>query len=232
MSEHVSEGGSDLEIESAPGPSKRPRGAPTDMTMQMKEKVRPYVDAIDGLRGLGIEKDVAIPQIVVMGDQSSGKSSVLEAISGVNFPRGVGLVTKCATELRMKRASNSDRPWRANIKLSWDRPQPRAAGEIQNKEDIGERIMELTERLLQARGDHATFEPEHSIIIELESSDVPDLTVIDVPGIVRTTVAGQEASVIEQVDGLISRYLRQDRTVILAVIPTNVSSPLCRSVPP
>ena len=30
-----------------------------------------------------------------MGDQSSGKSSVLEALSGVPFPRGTGLVTRC-----------------------------------------------------------------------------------------------------------------------------------------
>ena len=37
-----------------------------------------------------------------MGDQSSGKSSVLEAISGVPFPRGSGLVTRCPTQLTMK----------------------------------------------------------------------------------------------------------------------------------
>jgi len=33
-----------------------------------------------------------------MGDQSSGKSSVLEFLSGVPFPRGTGLVTRCATQ--------------------------------------------------------------------------------------------------------------------------------------
>lgn len=39
-----------------------------------------------------------IPQLSVMGDQSSGKSSVLEFLSGVPFPRGSGLVTRCATQ--------------------------------------------------------------------------------------------------------------------------------------
>ena len=38
--------------------------------------VRPTLDLVDDLRKLGLQKDVPIPQIAVMGDQSSGKSSV------------------------------------------------------------------------------------------------------------------------------------------------------------
>jgi interferon-induced GTP-binding protein Mx1 len=193
--------------------------------MHMKERTRPLVDLIDRLRTLGIQEDIAIPQIVVMGDQSSGKSSVLEAISGISFPRGSGLVTKCATELRMKRAVNKAKPWSANIRLSWGLSQPKAAGPIHKKEEIGDKILMLTERLLHERGENAIFEPEHSIIIDLESTEVPDLTIIDVPGIVRTALAGQEESVKEEVDGLIDRYLQQERTVILAVVPSNVSPP-------
>ena len=60
----------------------------------LERNVRPYIDLIDKLRLIGIERDLPIPQIAVMGDQSSGKSSVLEAISGVPFPRGAGLVTR------------------------------------------------------------------------------------------------------------------------------------------
>jgi len=40
---------------------------------RMDELVRPWLDLIDELRALGIEKDLAIPQIAVMGDQSSGR---------------------------------------------------------------------------------------------------------------------------------------------------------------
>ncbi|GAA6096646.1 interferon-induced GTP-binding protein Mx1-like [Tachysurus ichikawai] len=56
-------------------------------------KVRPCTDLIDSLRALGVEKDLELPElpaIVVIGDQSSGKSSVLEALSGVALPRGTG----------------------------------------------------------------------------------------------------------------------------------------------
>lgn len=43
-----------------------------------------------------------------MGDQSCGKSSVLEALSGVQFPRGSGLVTRCPVQLIMKRSKPGD----------------------------------------------------------------------------------------------------------------------------
>ena len=52
--------------------------------------MRPCIDLIDSLRALGVEQDLALPAIAVIGDQSSGKSSVLEALSGVALPRGRG----------------------------------------------------------------------------------------------------------------------------------------------
>ena len=50
-----------------------------------------YIDLIDQLRAYGLEREFPLPQVVVLGVQSSGKSSVLEAISGVQLPRGTGL---------------------------------------------------------------------------------------------------------------------------------------------
>uniref|UniRef100_A0A3B4B120 Dynamin N-terminal domain-containing protein n=1 Tax=Periophthalmus magnuspinnatus TaxID=409849 RepID=A0A3B4B120_9GOBI len=53
-----------------------------------EDSVRPCIDLIDSLRSLGVEQDLALPAVAVIGDQSSGKSSVLEALSGVELPRG------------------------------------------------------------------------------------------------------------------------------------------------
>lgn len=192
-------------------------------TSVIDAQIGPMIDLIDQLRAVGIEKEIQIPQIAVMGDQSSGKSSVLEAVSGIPFPRGSGLVTKCATELRMKKVPGGE--WKAKISLSWSLKQPSCAGEVESPEELGDRITKLTEVLLVARGNGATFESEHKVVIELTSSNVPDLTVIDLPGIVRTHVQGQSASVMAEVNSLLDRYLQQERTIILCVIPSNWTLP-------
>ena len=91
----------------------------------------------------------------------------------------------------MTRAKHG-RPWKASVTLGWDcGAQPTDAGPVDTPEELGPKIEKLTELLLMKRGGDATFESEHCIKIELTSPDVPDLTVIDLPGIVRTTTDGQ-----------------------------------------
>ena len=63
------------------------------------------LDSIDKLRSQGISHYVSLPQIIVCGNQSSGKSSVLEAISGVSFPVKSSLCTRFPTELVLRKNS-------------------------------------------------------------------------------------------------------------------------------
>ncbi len=53
-------------------------------------KFRHYIDMVDNLRSIGLDQEVPLPQVVVLGVQGVGKSSVLESISGVQLPRGTG----------------------------------------------------------------------------------------------------------------------------------------------
>nr|KAF6382416.1 hypothetical protein mPipKuh1_008800 [Pipistrellus kuhlii] len=80
----------------------------TSLCSQYEEKVRPCIDLIDSLRALGVEQDLALPAIAVIGDQSSGKSSVLEALSGVALPRGSGIVTRCPLVLKLRKLRHDD----------------------------------------------------------------------------------------------------------------------------
>lgn len=64
------------------------------------------LDSVDCLRSQGISHYVSLPQIIVCGDQSSGKSSVLEAISGVSFPTKSNLCTRFPTELVLRKTSH------------------------------------------------------------------------------------------------------------------------------
>ena len=80
------------------------------------------MDLVDGLRRSGLSSIVQLPQIVVCGDQSSGKSSVLEAITEIPFPRKENHCTRFATEIIMRRGVES----RLSCKINCDAARPEA----------------------------------------------------------------------------------------------------------
>lgn len=143
--------------------------------------------------------------------------------TGAMFSRGLVWLVPSASHpsssslvrLTMKRVPGIS--FRGKAELRWDRPQPDAAGPIACKADVASKIERLTEA---AVGD-GVFSND-TVVIEIEATDVPDLTIIDLPGLVRTTTAGQSKSIIKQVDSLVQRYLESERTIILAVVPATV----------
>ncbi|KAK3840860.1 MAG: P-loop containing nucleoside triphosphate hydrolase protein [Linnemannia gamsii] len=60
------------------------------------------VDKINRIRSYGLSKMITIPQIAILGDQSSGKSSVLEAITKLSFPRNIETCTRFATQVSLR----------------------------------------------------------------------------------------------------------------------------------
>lgn len=68
----------------------------------MFKDIRKLINIIDELRDYGLDKEISLPRIAVLGTQSSGKSSLLENIVGLDFlPRGSGVVTRRPLELRL-----------------------------------------------------------------------------------------------------------------------------------
>ena len=81
---------------------------------------RKIMDMVDRLRRTGLSGVVSLPQLVVCGDQSSGKSSVLEAITEIPFPRKENLCTRFATEIILRR----DPAARIKIAINPDKNRP------------------------------------------------------------------------------------------------------------
>uniref|UniRef100_A0A8C1XWU1 Uncharacterized protein n=1 Tax=Cyprinus carpio TaxID=7962 RepID=A0A8C1XWU1_CYPCA len=169
----------------------------------LDESIRPYIDLIDTLRSVGIHKDLALPTIVVIGDQSSGKSSVLEALSGVALPRGSGIVTRCPLELRLKKVPGVK--WKAV--LTYDKKADGSVNLFAAQNELAGKGVGICDEL---------------ITLEIISPDVCDLTLIDLPGIARVPVEGQPEDIGKQIKRLIMKYIKKRETINLVVVPCNI----------
>lgn len=95
---------SDSEFEGYDAPVTSTRVDPDSVTTTSLQSLqsadqRKVMDIVDKLRRTGLSGVVELPQLIVCGDQSSGKSSVLEAITEIPFPRKENLCTRFATEV-------------------------------------------------------------------------------------------------------------------------------------
>ncbi|NXG80846.1 MX protein, partial [Baryphthengus martii] len=176
-----------------------------------EEKIRPCIDLIDSLRALGIEKDLALPAIAVIGDQSSGKSSVLEALSGIALPRGNGIVTRCPLELKMKRIP-ATQAWKGKICFR------DTVTELDNVSEVEETISHAQDVVAGTKGGISA----ELISLEIWSPDVSDLTLIDLPGIARVAVGDQPKDIGEQIKVLLKKIIGCKETLNLVVVPCNV----------
>ncbi|XP_073687730.1 interferon-induced GTP-binding protein Mx3-like [Garra rufa] len=182
----------------------------------LEESIRPYIDLIDTLRSLGIHKHLALPTIVVIGDQSSGKSSVLEALSGIALPRGAGIVTRCPLELRLKKVTGGVK-WKAVLSYRKKRIEFVDSSLFANPTEVEERV-KAAQNELAGKGVGICNE---LITLEVMSPDVCDLTLIDLPGIARVPVKGQPQDIGNQIKHLIMKFIQNEETINMVVVPCN-----------
>uniref|UniRef100_A0AAR2L603 Uncharacterized protein n=1 Tax=Pygocentrus nattereri TaxID=42514 RepID=A0AAR2L603_PYGNA len=171
--------------------------------------VRPFIELIDSLRLLGIDKDLNLPSIAVVGDQSSGKSSVLEALSGVALPRGSGIVTRCPLEIKLRKKKGK---WEGKISY---------AGHSETFYDPSQ-VDKLVREAQNALAGDGVGICHDLITLDISSPDVCDLTLIDLPGITRVPVKGQPDDIGDQIRSLILKYITKKETINLVVVPCNV----------
>lgn len=181
---------------------------------QLSGERKALLDTIDGLRKLGIGRFVDLPQIIVVGDQSSGKSSVLEAISRVRFPIKDGLCTRFATELVLRTDSHTKihvqiQPASGLADIDWAFNETRF-----DTEDLPHIVEKAKVHLLR---ENARFS-EDVLRVEIRSPDVPHLTLVDLPGFYHSESDEQHADGLEIVDRLVETYMARKNSIILAIV--------------
>jgi GTP-binding protein EngB required for normal cell division len=184
---------------------------------------RALLDIIDTLRSKGISKYVDLPEIIVCGDQSAGKSSVLEAISGMSFPTKDNLCTRFPTEVVLRRDPTT------GVKVSINPGPKRSASERDRlfrfglefdvaKPDLGSVVEKAKEAMgLSAAEDSKRFSTD-TLRVELRGPKQPHLTMVDLPGLFRAGSKDQTKAEPATVHEMVRDYMKRPRSIILAVV--------------
>ncbi|KAH7920406.1 hypothetical protein BV22DRAFT_1073960 [Leucogyrophana mollusca] len=164
-----------------------------------------------------------LPSIVVIGSQSSGKSSVLEAIVGHEFlPKGNNMVTRRPIELTLVHTPATN----GKVPEEYGEFPALGLGKITNFSNIQQTLTDLN--LAVPATEAVSNDP---IDLRIYSPNVPDLTLIDLPGYVQIASMDQPETLKEKIAGLCENYIREPN-IILAVCAADVdlaNSPALRA---
>ncbi|XP_014884367.1 dynamin-1-like protein isoform X1 [Poecilia latipinna] len=175
---------------------------------------------------------IQLPQIVVVGTQSSGKSSVLESLVGRDIlPRGTGIVTRRPLILQLvhidaddRRKTNEENASKKNGRLykgiegeEWGKFLHTKNKIYAEFEEIRKEIEAETERI-SGNNKGISDEPIH---LKIFSPHVVNLTLVDLPGITKVPVGDQPNDIEIQIRELILKYISNPNSIILAVTAAN-----------
>ncbi|KAK1634896.1 P-loop containing nucleoside triphosphate hydrolase protein [Colletotrichum phormii] len=192
---------------------------------------RRILDTITQLRKCGLDGILSLPDIVVCGDQSAGKSSVLEALTEIPFPRNDNLCTRFATEISLRRELAESLTVRVIPGNEWgqeDQKRIRDFSEsITDFKDLPF-IIDAATRVMgigiggggssqQDRALDSAFSKD-TLSIEINGPDRPQLTLIDVPGLIQSATKGVTENDVALVADITDRYIKRPRTICLAVV--------------
>ncbi|PFH47397.1 hypothetical protein AMATHDRAFT_42963 [Amanita thiersii Skay4041] len=199
---------------------------------------RNTLDLVNKLHNTGVQVDIDLPQIAVVGQQSAGKSSLIESISGITLPRAAGTCTRCPTECRL---SQSNKPWQCIVSLRFTvdangQPLGQARNEvfgpvITKKSKVEERIRRAQRAILNPslpptqflNGDDEDIESELSfssncVSLQISGPDVADLSFCDLPGLIASVRTGGNTNDIQLVENLVTSYIKKSSCIILLTV--------------
>ncbi|KAG0262297.1 dynamin-like GTPase mgm1 [Mortierella polycephala] len=188
--------------------SSRPSGIPPhdgDFMLLTKKliEVRNVLNSIDH------NDTLKLPSIVVIGSQSSGKSSVLEAIVGHEFlPKGSNMVTRRPIELTLIHTPHSKEEYGEFPTLG--------LGKVHDFKRIQQTLKDLN--MAVPESECVSSKP---IELRIYSPNIPDLTLIDLPGYIQITSKNQPLTLKEKISELCEKYI-QEPNIILAVCAADV----------
>lgn len=161
------------------------------------------------LQTIGQSETLTLPSIVVIGSQSSGKSSVLEAIVGHEFlPKGHNMVTRRPIELTLVNTPDA--------KAEYAEFPALGLGKVTDFTHVQKTLTDLN--LAVPAKDCVSDDP---IQLRIYSPNVPDLSLIDLPGYIQVVGSDQPPELKEKISDLCEKYIKAPN-VILAISAADV----------
>ncbi|WFD30767.1 mitochondrial dynamin GTPase Msp1 [Malassezia sp. CBS 17886] len=187
---------------------------------------RKLIEVRNILKSIDHDSDqLTLPSIVVIGSQSSGKSSVLEAIVGHEFlPKGNNMVTRRPIELTLVHESSD--AVRAEGVVEYAEFPGLGGGPVTDFARVQKMLYDMNMAVPQA--ECVSADP---IELHIHSPHVPDLSLIDLPGYVQLSSMDQPEELREKIAALCNKYI-QEPNIILAVCAADVdlaNSPALRA---
>ena len=167
--------------------------------------------------------DMNIPKLIVVGSQSSGKSSILNSILGLDIlPTGSNMVTRGPLQLELIQSIKDvyavfgeymNGSWVEIKKISLSIPSPTN----DEKREISSLIKSITNEYA-GEGMNITPTP---IYLRIYSPNIPNLSMVDLPGLtmVACTDKGQPKDIKDRIRRLLSSYIKDESSIIMAVMP-------------
>ncbi|KPI37234.1 Interferon-induced GTP-binding protein Mx1 [Cyphellophora attinorum] len=178
------------------------------------------LDTIDKCRSQGVARWIDLPQIIVCGDQSSGKSSCLEAICGLKFPTGDGLCTRFPTEYILRRSPDSGVT--ISIVPCAEGPEADKTGleKFKASTDDLNQFPQIVQEAAKAMGiDNDVKKFSNDVLrIEVMGPKQDNLTLVDLPGLFHSASRTQSEGDKKNVRRLVAPYIKRPRSIILAVV--------------
>eukprot|EP00468_Gymnochlora_sp_CCMP2014_P004060 CAMPEP_0167765702 /NCGR_PEP_ID=MMETSP0110_2-20121227/14865_1 /TAXON_ID=629695 /ORGANISM="Gymnochlora sp., Strain CCMP2014" /LENGTH=749 /DNA_ID=CAMNT_0007653507 /DNA_START=188 /DNA_END=2437 /DNA_ORIENTATION=- len=200
-----------------------------------RDQMKTYMKKVNHLRAIGVGEKISLPQVVVVGDQSSGKSSLLESITEIPLPKGTGTVTRCPTVVTITTATKPDEKLSISVAVrSIEEKDMSPFFKIVQGKSKGRwkltTMDQLREKLQEIHGIIVEFQSEgkkKTIIRDLievhveypsDAKDVSELSIVDLPGIVVTNTKDQDKSIVEEIKEMVHSFIKKPNTIILAVM--------------
>ncbi|KAJ6631972.1 P-loop containing nucleoside triphosphate hydrolase protein [Mycena sp. CBHHK59/15] len=195
----------------------------------LRDYSKARLDILKWLRDAKIQHDVGLPHIVAVGTQSVGKSSVIEAISTLKLPRGVGTCTKCPMEFRLEHSTDSPSlSVDITLRFTSDKDEIPFRANLSDLDEIRLAIADAQECILKpsllgreavaTSGDSARTFSEDCVCVFAKGPNMHDLYFYDIPGVIEDVRDAQDPGQIDLIKKLVKKYVAKPNCIVLLVV--------------